>query len=326
MNKNVSPFIISLDFELYWGIRDVKSIDEYKANLAGVHAAIPKILEVFKEYNVRATWAYVGFLDFENFNFLQKALPQSLPNYGDSNLSPYKYLTTISNEQQVDIKKLHFAPHLVNLIKNTLGQELATHTFSHYYTLEEGQTEIDFEADLIQHIEQAKQKGIELKSIVFPRNQVNQNYFNILSKQKITAYRGSQNGWVYTSDTSKKYNSLFKRGLRFIDTFVPINSNYTPIEQKLNGLINIPASRFLQPYSNRPAWLEKLKIARIKNEMTKAALSNKHYHLWWHPHNFGVNIEQNIAQLIEIVNHFNTLKAKGLMISKTMNDIANEYH
>lgn len=326
MNKNVSPFIISLDFELYWGIRDVRNINEYKANLAGVHFAIPQMLKVFKEHNIRATWAYVGFLDFENFSLLQKGLPQKLPNYTDSNLSPYKYLATLSNEEHADIKKLHFAPYLVDLIKKTPGQELATHTFSHYYTLEEGQSDIDFEADLLKHIEHAKQKGIELKSIVFPRNQVNQHYFQLLSKHNITAYRGSQNGWMYTSDSSKKYNSIFKRGLRFIDTFIPISSNYAPIEQIKNGLVNIPATRFLQPYSNRPSWLEKQKISRIKNEMTNAALSNKHYHLWWHPHNFGINIEQNIAQLIEIVDHYNTLKAKGLMISKTMNDIANEYH
>ena len=55
-------FTASLDFELYWGIRDVTSIQDYEENLKGVPKAIEIMLELFEEYEVHATWATLGFL------------------------------------------------------------------------------------------------------------------------------------------------------------------------------------------------------------------------------------------------------------------------
>ena len=37
-------FIISLDFELMWGVRDLVTIDTYGQHVAGVHEAMPKML------------------------------------------------------------------------------------------------------------------------------------------------------------------------------------------------------------------------------------------------------------------------------------------
>ena len=43
----MSKFIISLDFELKWGVRD--ALDEsYNENLLGARHVIPKILNLFK--------------------------------------------------------------------------------------------------------------------------------------------------------------------------------------------------------------------------------------------------------------------------------------
>ena len=46
---------ISLDFELYWGLRDKRTIEEYKYNLSGVKPAVEKLLELFDKYDVHAT-------------------------------------------------------------------------------------------------------------------------------------------------------------------------------------------------------------------------------------------------------------------------------
>ena len=57
--------MVSLDFELYWGVRDKTSLEAYKANLLGARHIIPRLLELFAHYGVRATWATVGFLFFD---------------------------------------------------------------------------------------------------------------------------------------------------------------------------------------------------------------------------------------------------------------------
>ena len=59
-------FVISLDFELMWGMRDKKTLEQYGENIIGVHAVIPRLLELFTSYNIEATFSTVGFLFFKN--------------------------------------------------------------------------------------------------------------------------------------------------------------------------------------------------------------------------------------------------------------------
>ena len=92
MNKNYGTFVISLDFELFWGVIDNKDIAQYQDNLAGVHSAVLKILETFEKYKIHATWATVGFLFFNSKEELVCSFPDKKPSYIDSSLSPYNFL------------------------------------------------------------------------------------------------------------------------------------------------------------------------------------------------------------------------------------------
>ena len=47
MRKN-GTFIISLDFELNWGVHDVFTLEQYKKNLLGTREAIDRMLELFR--------------------------------------------------------------------------------------------------------------------------------------------------------------------------------------------------------------------------------------------------------------------------------------
>ena len=44
--------------------------------------------------------------------------------------------------------------------------------------------------------------------------------------------------------------------------------------------------------------------------MTYAAKHGLTYHLWWHPHNFGTNIRENLAFLEKVLVHFHKLSDK----------------
>jgi hypothetical protein len=58
--------------------------------------------------------------------------------------------------------------------------------------------------------------------------------------------------------------------------------------------------------------------------METAARRRKLFHLWWHPHNFGVNLQENLAFLRAILDHFRALQERYDMRSKTMAAIADE--
>ena len=54
--------IVSLDYELFWGMQDIMDLTEYQANIQGGRKAIPQMLELFQKHGIHDTWATVGFL------------------------------------------------------------------------------------------------------------------------------------------------------------------------------------------------------------------------------------------------------------------------
>jgi peptidoglycan/xylan/chitin deacetylase (PgdA/CDA1 family) len=318
MDLENGVFTVSLDFELYWGVRDKRSIEEYKDNLQGVREAVPEILHVFSENKIHATWATVGFLFFKDQHDLNSNIPKLLPTYGRDELSPYKY---IQNRHEVD-PIYHYAPELIEIIQQHGGQEIGTHTFSHYYCLEDGQTLEQFEDDIVAAIDVAKSNGITIKSLVFPRNQWNTKYLSSLLKLGVLCYRGNESSWIYKASDDEG-QSQFQRAIRLADAYFNLSGHNTYdlatcIQEKP---FNFPASRFLRPYSRKLSFLDKLRLKRIKNAMSHAATRNEIFHLWWHPHNFGVNTCENIQFLNRIVEHYNILNIKYGMKSLNMGEL-----
>lgn len=320
--KETGNFVISLDFEIYWGVWDVVSLDEYREHLLGVRKVIPSLLDLFGRYHIQATFATVGFLFFENRKALLEALPAKQPQYDNPDISPYKNQMDKVGENEAD-DPFHYAGSLIRMIQSA-GQEVACHTFSHYYCLETGQTIDDFRADLqaAKHI--AEKWGIELKSFVFPRNQYNEAYLKVCHEEGITSFRGNEVSWIYTAKTTEGETYL-RRGARLLDAYINLSGHHSYSYEYMKSAVpfNIPSSRFLRPYSGRFSPLEWLRLRRIKKGMTHAAKHGLTYHLWWHPHNFGINLEQNIAFLEKILIHYQYLSQRYGFRNASMQQLAN---
>lgn len=315
-------FIISLDFELMWGVRDKRTIETYGRNILGVHKVISRLLEIFRKYNICGTFSTVGFLFFKTKQELLESIPVDKPYYSDVNLSPYNgYIEGIGEDYKTDL--FHFAPELIKEIQKYPEQEIGTHTFSHYYCLEPGQTVETFREDINHAILIAKQSGIQLTSLVFPRNQLNDQYLKICQESGILCYRGNENSWIYKAGKGSS-QTIFRRIFRFLDSYLNISGHNCYSEQSLKNKmpVNIPSSRFLRPYSDKLKFLDGLKLYRIKSSMTYAAKNNLIYHLWWHPHNFGINQDENFNFLEKILIHYRFLNRKYNFQSLTMTEMA----
>ena len=187
-------FVISLDFELHWGVRHHQPPDgPYRQNLLGARRAIPRLLELFARYGIAGTWATIGFLFADSAEHRRKFEPALRPCYVDKSLDAYA--EPIGQGEKDD--PLHFAPSLIELIRRTPNQEVATHTFSHHFCREAGQTLESFKADLTSAVAIAADRGIQIRSIVFPRNQVNPDYTQAVLNAGIICYRGPEQGWMY---------------------------------------------------------------------------------------------------------------------------------
>ena len=318
MKTNHGSLLISIDFELYWGVRDQRSLESYKENLIGVWQAIPKILDLFTTYKIHATWSTVGLLFCKNINEALDYLPDNKPEYINKNLCSYNYI----NKNKILDPKFHFAPELIEKIILTPNQEISTHTFSHYYCLEPGQSLDSFKADINAALKIAKKYNIDIKSIIFPRNQWNPEYLHELEKLGIEAYRGNEKSWFYKS-TEDSGQNLIRRLGRLVDTYINLvgHQTYTLESCEHTKPYNFPSSRLLRPYSEKLSFLEKHRSRRIKNSLRHAAKNNEIFHLWWHPHNFGKNTDKNLEMLEDILIEYQNLNIKYKMKSLNMLDL-----
>lgn len=350
-----STFVVSLDFELYWGMFDQIPLTPYYQDvlMRTREEVIPRLLELFDQYEIHTTWASVGLLFFEDRSSLAEGLPTLQTTYDDDSLSAYQHLLSVGENEEMD--PFHYAPSIVKQIQSYPHQEIGSHSFSHYYCMEEGQSPEMFEADIRAWINVANQYGIEAKSICFARNQYAAPYLAACNALKIDAYRGNENTWFYRPD-SYKNEHVVRKIFRWLDTYFPITRHHcTSMEQlgkqspytyseKLRsssskaemtstkssqagqnssgGPYNIQSSRFLRAYSSKLSLFEPLKLRRILSGMTHASKENKIYHLWWHPQDFGENTEKNFEMLEQILAHYARLHHRSGMRSLNMAEIA----
>jgi peptidoglycan/xylan/chitin deacetylase (PgdA/CDA1 family) len=321
MTDQPGALVISLDFELHWGLRDrVMRDDSSYGRLLVARDAVRDMLEVFTARRIHATWATVGFLFASTRDELRSYMPRERPRYHRAELNPYAETIGIDEEHDAE----HLAGSLVDLIGRSAGQEVGSHTFSHYYCLEAGQDETAFRADLASARRIALRHGFELTSLVLPRNQWNPAYEAAVLELGFKSIRGPQRAWGHRARQRGKQTFLH-RGARLADTYVGMSPPPTTDWQDVlrpSGLCDVPASAFLRPYDPGRKRLEPLRLARLRSGLRHAAHHGRIFHLWWHPHNFSQHRSENVALLQKVLNEFDTLARAEGMQSLTMAEAA----
>lgn len=278
-----SALVISLDLELLWGDERWVKDGYAESHVGHVHEVMDRLLTLFAEYGIHATVDYVG----------------EVAEGGD---------------------QLYHAPDIINRLKSEPNIELATHTYSHYRLPEENHSLEGFENDLAKAIASAAQQGIDFRTIVFPRNEINGEALAACLHHGITIYRGSATRFFEQKKTW--VGVQWQRVCRLMDAYINIGgytSNPWPVKQ---APINVQASRFLRPYMPSLAFLERLRLRRIQQEMEHAARKGEVYHLWWHPHNMGAHIDENFRFLRRVLEVYRRCHEQYGMQSMTMAEVA----
>lgn len=316
--RRPGAFVVSLDFELHWGVRDRHAPGSpYARALLGARTVVPRLLDLFEEFEVAATWATVGFLFAASREELERFEPSLRPAYLDRTLAPYG--EPLGADETED--PLHFAASLVRRVQRTPRQEIATHTFSHYYCGEAGQNRETFRADLSAACAIAAHRGVRLRSIVFPRNQHNPAYDDILVESGIEAYRGNPRSDMWRFGDARESARPWKRTARLVDAYAgaaaPSTTSWEEVPQP-NGLSDVRASCMLRPYRPALRHLERLRLRRIRRGLHFAARAGRIFHLWWHPHNMGVHQQENLDFLRRVLIEFAACRERHGMRSLSM--------
>lgn len=180
-----------------------------------------------------------------------------------------------------------------------------------------------FDADIAAAVAIAKRRGVTLKSFVFPRNQYSDGHLGVLGRNgfKVFVLRGNERAWAYRA-TAGAGQSKTRRALRLADHYLNVTGQHVHGRLDRAGLVETPASRFLRSYSRSLAALDRLRLHRITSALAAAAAAGRSFHLWWHPHNFGVNIEQKVEFLTHILAQFAKHKDRHRMVSANRGDFA----
>lgn len=321
MNRIQSgAWVISLDFELLWGIFDKQDNKVNTSYFRNTRDLVPRMLKLFSDHQVEATWATVGMLFAENIEEWESFLPDIKPSYRNKKYSAYEWIKKngINNEY-------HFAPELIKNILDTPGQELGSHSFAHYYTLMRGQTPFQFRKDLqAAQLIAEKKFQVNLKSLVFPRNHINLQYLKICKEEGFTQVRSNPKDWFWQET---QYESAMKKIYRTADCFVNLGSCPSFLEQDIfqeseSHPLEIPASRLLRPYYQKSKLINSWRLQKVMKEMTTAAKEKMIYHLWWHPHNFANDPEASLRELNLLLLHFQKLRDEYGMKSFSMQGLS----
>jgi len=319
-------FTISLDFELHWGVFDKRDRESRLLCYQNTLRTVPKMLALFDAYDVHVTWATVGSLfaaNAEEWNTLKPALQ---PDYANANYSPYQWVAQHGLHPQYNIA--HFAPEAIKSILQHKGQELGTHTFGHYYCLEEVKQQEAFDADLKAAVAAAAKFKTKPTSLVFPRNQYNAYALRVCYENGIKVVR-SNPATKFWSPINDKDASLLRKVLRTGDAYIQLGTTRTSyplaaLNVKANEPLQLPASRFLRPWHPAHSFTNKLMLRRVTKEIETAARLKECYHLWWHPENFGDYPQENLENLVIILDQYKKCRQKYGMQSWNMGEY--EHH
>ena len=234
--------VISLDFELRWGVHDVRQqFERIPAESGGGEACSSGALTLFAERQIRTTWAAVGALACQSWDEYFERAPEP-PRYANRALAVKREYADLDPDGE-----LHFAPDLIDAIRATPGQELGTHTFSHLYLREPGITADDVAADLAAVSQlYGERYGATPKSLVFPRNQP--AFIDVIRANGIKIWRGNPGPWYYDCEDTE-HNGALARSFRLIDGINPLRRLAALLEQDMTR-----ASLFLRLGLPSPLW------------------------------------------------------------------------
>jgi len=285
-------FCFSFDFELLWGLRESTLNKRHYLNVERGRETIPQVLEVFSEYKISATWAIVGAMFANSKSELESILDGS--DAFDSRNREYLREKVGANESD---DPFHFARSLIEIIKSTDGQEIATHSMFHDFLTSSRSYESRLHRDLSRAIQIMERSDCKPVSIVFPRNQFQFSSESVCRELGITRFRTNQPHWAYAME-KKSARNVCARLYRYLDAVLPIyKPSFKQVDQKRVHSHNA-ANRFLRV--SESSVINSLHLSRILGEMKQSAMQGGSYHLWTHPHNLGINPKGSVKMIKEI--------------------------
>lgn len=299
-----AAFIVSIDTEMAWGLvhrpdRDYR-YDSERPDLR-------RLLALFDTYDIAATWAVVGHLMLEGCAPIDGVKHPEIvrPDYewfeGDwFDEDPCSNVTDAPN---------WYAPDLVDEICSAkVGHEIGSHGFSHMIIGDPGCSREAFDSELRAAVAAAAARGITLRSLIYPRNQI--GHQDVLDEHGIVAYRGRRPA----ASSPTRWQRLADR---------VVGSERTAVRPIREGARwNLPATIMFDVDSRRRSW--RLWVRQIERRLDQAVARRSLFHLWFHPDNLRDSPEASFAALERLCRAAADHRDRGELQVTTMAGLAEQ--
>ncbi len=305
-------FLVSIDTEMAWGTvhhRDGSPHYTYQQEREFIH----NLLGLLERYQIRATWAVVGHL------FLDRCQPENGRKHPEILRPAYSWLKGdwFDPDPCTDAQRdpMWYGRDLVESIRSCQApQEIGSHAFSHLIVGDPQCSAESFSSDLQACRQAAKRMGIQLKSFVFPRNQL--GHFEVLADHGFTSYRGL---------TPPRFGSGPKpvRMARRVLSEMGVLPAAPVLPQYRHSMWDVPATYF---YGSSATHWRLLPIGvmaqRVRRDLSRAAQQRGLVHLWFHPHNLTAHPDRSLKGLEIIFRKVHQLRQQGTLDNPTMGELA----
>jgi peptidoglycan/xylan/chitin deacetylase (PgdA/CDA1 family) len=310
--------VISLDFELAWGMLGVVDVDgPWRRVALRTREMVPRLLDRFAAHGVAATWATVGLLFAESREEARAYAPTVRPAYRAPIVDPYA--APCGADERHD--PIRYAPSLLRTIATCPRQEIGSHAYGHFAALEPGHDREAFAADVAAAVRIAAARDVTLRSWVWPRHQVRPEWLPDLAGAGFVAHRGPPVHRWYAPAPGRQGGPAVRAG-RLLDAYLPLTGPgahaWTALHRR-HGVTNVPESRFLRPPGRV---LEALRVRRVVRALRHAAVHGQVLHVWWHPHNLAVDPDAGLAAVGALLDAYDEARDAFGMASLTMAEAA----
>lgn len=304
---NNGTFIISLDCELLWGSHYAGGERRFKYLKEGFTQYYDGLVKLLDEYEIRATFAYVGAVAMPRENFKDKVSDFKF-------LPKYRFWVEdllVHSHCLADVPSWHNEKIIDVVLRSKQKHEIASHSFTHIRFS-------DFDDSIIAELEYAasheilsKYVGERIKTFIFPENQI--SHLSEFKRSPYAIYRGKDDNW---------YSWLpFKRLFHFVDQMITVSPRPVTLKTDEYGNYYVPGSIMLFAYDGIrkliPDWLRYIKIRR---GIDRAIAEKGIFHLWFHPWNLGSS--PRMIKLVEkILAYVSRCRNEGALVVSTVGDL-----
>lgn len=304
-------FLCSIDAELAWGSAH-RDIDPARyphwKSYGRVRESCERLLALMDRYYIRATWAFVGRL------LLDPRDPAETSLYPENPQPAQKYLSN-GRVSDPDFLANWHAPDLFQMVRQArMKHEIGSHTFSHVIAGEQGYSRELLEQDLASVNRQAKGLGIQLKTLIFPKNRV--AHVDVLAAHGFTAYR------KVTANRFDSVPSPLRRVARKLDAYLPVPPDVSYPERD-GSLWVLPATHY---YRHTGGWARlqsnAVRTAKLKAGLRRAADRRALFHVWFHPYDIASNPDRLLRPLEAAFAEVARLRDAGRLDNRTLGELA----